>query len=77
MQAKPISLGDSKTTTKNLKCQEKQLKISKNSVSYFFLKTRQFHFKNAYRDQIQSIFVIFRDFLMKRAAFFMGILRYF
>jgi hypothetical protein len=61
---------------KNLNCQEKQVKISKNSILYFFWKTRQFHLKKAYHDQIQSIFVIFREFKMK-SCFFFGILRLF
>jgi hypothetical protein len=37
-EAKLISLGDYKTTTKNLNCQEKKLRISKNLILYFFLK---------------------------------------
>jgi hypothetical protein len=37
-EAKPLSLGDYKTTTKNFKCQEKKLEISKNSILYFSLK---------------------------------------
>jgi hypothetical protein len=38
IQAKSISLINSKATNKNLEFQEKQLKISQNSILYFFLK---------------------------------------